>query len=251
MHGASRAARYLGRRPAVGRQAGDITALAGQASCAAGVAVAISASPCVLPCKETSLDQEAAMAPVGQLIENPLSGEQITIRRSAEDTGGSVLDWELVLAPGGRVPSSHAHPEQEECFTVLVGQMRFRVGGRRVIAGRGDTVRIPPGTVHHFANAGSGPARVAVQSRPALNMQELLETAAALAQDQHAAARAMPNPLSLALFMRDFEREVRAPYLPAALVRAVTHPVAWLARRRGLDARYRRLREPHAGRAGC
>ena len=190
------------------------------------------------------------MAPVGHLIENPLSGEQITIRRSAEETGGSVLDWELVLAPGGRVPSSHAHPEQEECFTVLAGQMRFRVGRRRVTAGPGDTVRIPPGTVHHFANAGSGPARVAVQSRPALNMQELLETAAALAQDQHAAARAVPNPLDLALFMRDFEREVRAPYLPAALVRAVTHPVAWLARRRGLDARYRRLRGPDAGRAG-
>ena len=54
----------------------------------------------------------------------------------------------------------------------------------------------------------------------------------------------MPSPLDLALFMRDFEREVRAPYLPAALVRAVTHPVAWLARRHGLDARYRRLRDP-------
>jgi hypothetical protein len=42
--------------------------------------------------------------------------------------------------------------------------------------------------------------------------------------------------------MRDFEREVRAPYLPAALVRAVIRVAAWLARRCGLDARYRRLR---------
>ena len=190
------------------------------------------------------------MAPGGQVIENPLSGEQITIRMTAAQTGGSVLEWELVLAPGGRVPSSHAHPEQEECFTVLAGQMRFRVGGRRVTAGPGDTVRIPPGTVHHFANSGSQPARVAVQTRPALSMQELLETAAALAQEQHAAARALPSPLDLALFMCDFEREVRAPYLPAGLVRAVTHPLAWLARRRGLDARYRRLREPDANPAG-
>jgi len=51
--------------------------------------------------------------------------------------------------------------------------------------------------------------------------------------------------------MHDFEREVRAPYLPAALVRAVTRPLARLARRRGLDARYRRLREPDANRAGA
>ena len=94
------------------------------------------------------------MVPGGHVIENPLSGEQITISATAARSGGSVLEWELVLAPGGRVPSSHAHPQQEECFTVLAGQMRFRVGGRRLIAGPGDTVRVPPGTVHHFANAG-------------------------------------------------------------------------------------------------
>jgi hypothetical protein len=79
-------------------------------------------------------------------------------------------------------------------------------------------------------------------------MVELLETAAAMAQAQHAAARRLPNPVDLALFMRDFEREVRAPYLPAALVRTMLRPVAWLARRCGLDARYRRLRgEPSPG----
>jgi quercetin dioxygenase-like cupin family protein len=189
------------------------------------------------------------MAPSGHVISNPLSGEQITIRRTAAQTGGSVLEWQLVLAPGGRVPSSHAHPEQEECFTVLAGQMRFRVAGRRLTAGPGDTVRVPPGSVHHFANAGSEPARVAVRTRPALNMQDLLETAAALAQDQHAASRRLPSLLQLALFMCDFEREVRAPYLPAALVRAVTRPLARLARRRGLDARYRRLRQPDASQA--
>ena len=186
-----------------------------------------------------SADQRAAGPPV---IVNPLSGEQITIRTIAADDRGGVLEWELLLAPGGRVPSSHAHPEQEECFTVLDGRMRFRVGGRRITAGPGDTVLVPPGTVHHFANAGPRPARVAVQTWPALSMLELLETAAAMAQAQHAAARRLPSPVDMALFMRDFEREVRAPYLPAALVRAVIRPAAWLARRCGLDARYRRLR---------
>jgi quercetin dioxygenase-like cupin family protein len=192
--------------------------------------------------EEKQPDQEAAMASRGHVIENPLSGEQITIVRTSADTGGSMLEWELVLAPGGRVPSSHAHPEQEEAFTVLAGRMKFRVGVRRIIANPGDTVRVPPGTVHHFANAGSRPARVSVRTRPALSMQELLETAAALAQDQHAAARRVPRPIDLALFMRDFEREVRAPYLPAMLVRAVLTPLARLARRRGLDSRYRHLR---------
>jgi quercetin dioxygenase-like cupin family protein len=181
------------------------------------------------------------MMPSGHVIENPISGEQITIRRTAEDSGGSVLEWELLLAPGGRVPSSHAHPAQEEAFTVLAGRIRFRVGFRRVIANPGDTVRIPPGTVHHFANAGRGPVRVSVQTSPALGMQDLLETAAALAQDQHAAGRRLPRLLDLALFMGDFEHEVRAPYVPAVLVRAVLTPLAWLAKRQGLDSRYRQL----------
>lgn len=180
--------------------------------------------------------------PQDAVIVNPLSGEQIVIRRTAAQTSGAVLDWELVLAPGGKVPSSHAHPEQEETFTVIEGRMRFRVGWRRVIATAGQSVRVPPGTVHHFANAGSMPARVSVESRPALRMAELLETAAAIAREQHAAGRALPRPVELALFMTDFEREVRAPVLPAGLVRLVLRGVARHARRRGRDARYQRLR---------
>jgi mannose-6-phosphate isomerase-like protein (cupin superfamily) len=178
------------------------------------------------------------------VIVNPLSGEQITILRTAAETAGTVLDWELLLAPGGRVPSSHAHPEQTETFTVIEGRMKFRVGWRRLIATSGQTVRVPPGTVHHFANAGSIPARVSVESRPALAMEELLETAAAMAQEQHAARRALPRPVDLALFMAEFEREVRAPFLPRGLVRAAMRRLARLARRRGLDERYRRLRRP-------
>jgi quercetin dioxygenase-like cupin family protein len=172
------------------------------------------------------------------IIVNPLSGEQIVIVRSAAETGGQVLDWELRLSPGGRVPSSHAHPEQQETFTVLEGTMRFRVGWRRLIAGPGQRVSVPPGAVHHFANAGQVTARVAVESRPALHMQELLETAAALAQDQYSAGRALPRPLDLALFMTEFEREVAAPYLPRRLVRLVMRGLARTARARGLDARY-------------
>ncbi len=55
-------------------------------------------------------------------------------------------------------------------------------------------------------------------------MAELLTVAAALARDQQAAGRARPRLLDLALFMGTFDREVRAPVLPRALVRAVMRP---------------------------
>ena len=176
-------------------------------------------------------------------ISNPLSGERIAI--SGAEADGSVLAWELSLAPGGRVPASHAHPRQEEQFTVLTGRVRFRVGWRKIVAGPGDTVRVTPGTVHHFANAGQVTARIAVRTTPALRMRALLETAASLAQVQHAAGRALPNPVEVALFMRDFEAEVAAPVAPR-LARLISRGLAALGERGSGAERYRRLRRPTA-----
>jgi quercetin dioxygenase-like cupin family protein len=177
------------------------------------------------------------------VIDNPVSGERIVIRRRADETGGALLAWDLFLARGGRVPGTHAHPEQEERFTMLGGVMRFRVRGRVTILKTGETLTVPAGTVHSFANAGRDPAHVAVETRPALEMQALLETAAAMAREQHAAGRLLPRLVDIVLFMRDFEREVRAPYLPAPLVRPVIRCLARLASARGWDKRYRRFRE--------
>jgi mannose-6-phosphate isomerase-like protein (cupin superfamily) len=173
-------------------------------------------------------------------IVNPLSGERITILETG--ASGDVLVWELLLAPGGRVPSSHAHPEQEERFTVIQGRMRFRVGWRRLLAEPGDTVVVAAGKSHHFANPGPVPARVEVRTSPALQMADLLETAAALAQEQHTAGRALPRLADMALFMRDFEAEVAAPIAPGA-VRHAARALAAMAERHGPGVRYRRLRE--------
>jgi mannose-6-phosphate isomerase-like protein (cupin superfamily) len=176
----------------------------------------------------------------GPQIVNPLSGELITILEAG--AAGDDLGWELLLAPGGRVPSSHAHPRQEERFTVTEGRVRFRVGWRRLVAEPGDTVVVPPGKPHHFANPGPVAARVEVRTSPALGMADLLETAAALAREQHAAGRRLPSLAGMALFMRDFEAEVAAPIAPRA-VRRAARVLAALTERRGPGRRYRRLRE--------
>ncbi len=181
---------------------------------------------------------EAVIDTERHVIVNPVSGERIVILSAAPEK----LVWELRLAPGGRVPSTHAHPEQQERFTVLDGRMRFRIAGRSMTLLAGGTATVPPGAVHSFANPGPRPARVLVETSPALDMVALLETAAAIARDQRAAARAYPRLFDLVLFMRDFEREVTAPYLPKALVRLVVGAFARLAGMVGAEARYRRLR---------
>jgi quercetin dioxygenase-like cupin family protein len=178
------------------------------------------------------------MAYKGQVIENPVSGEKITFLQTSRDTGGELLEIELELAPDGHVPGAHVHPEQEERFHVLEGTMKFRRGLRRITAGPGETVVVPAGTVHQFSNAGDETARVRVEVTPALDMEQLFETTVELALEGNTTRKGMPKPLHLALFVRRFEREVRAPFPPAAVVRALMAPLAALGRRRGHAERY-------------
>jgi len=178
------------------------------------------------------------MAFTGQTIDNPVSGEQITFLQTAADTAGELLEFELALSPDGHVPGAHVHPEQEERFHVLEGTMKFRMGLRRIVAEAGDTVVVPAGRVHRFANGGDSTARCRVEVVPALDMEQLLETTVELALEGNVTRKGMPKPLHLALFVRRFAREVRAPFPPAWVVRALMAPLAALASRRGHAERY-------------
>ena len=178
------------------------------------------------------------MAHTGQTIENPLSGERITFRKTAADTGGELLAIDLELRPDGHVPGMHVHPNQEERFEVIEGTMRFRKGLKRVTARAGDVVVVPPGVAHKFTNAGDETAKVRVEVRPALRMEDLFETAVALAEEGRTNRKGLPKPLDLALFVREFEQEVQGPFPPAWMQRLALAPVAWLARKRGRAARY-------------
>jgi quercetin dioxygenase-like cupin family protein len=177
------------------------------------------------------------MAFSGQVLDNPVSGERFIFRRTADDTAGELLTFDMVVDPHGRVPGGHVHPAQQERFEVLTGTMKFRKGLRTVVAGPGDTVVVPPGDFHKFANAGDEPALVRVTVEPALRMEQLFETVADLAEEGRTFRSGLPKPLDLALFMREFAAEVQAPVVPE-LVRIVMAPLAWLASRRCLDQRY-------------
>jgi hypothetical protein len=70
-------------------------------------------------------------------------------------------------------------------------------------------------------------------------MEKLFETTVALADEGRVMHSGMPKPLELALFVREYKREVRAPFPPPWVVPATTAPLAALARRLGRDERYR------------
>ncbi|HLW46842.1 MAG TPA: cupin domain-containing protein [bacterium] len=127
----------------------------------------------------------AARAPY---VVKPGHGERLALR----DRGAAAT----VLADGGRtaglfalvesVPEAgapglgaHLHRRSDEALYVLEGRVRAQLGGETTEADAGTFIYIPRGTVHAFAAAGPGPARVLVLFCPAGLERYLRDTAAA------------------------------------------------------------------------
>src|SRR5215217_4907162 len=126
--------------------------------------------------------QQLTMISPGQTLENPVTGERFTFTDTAASTRGELLAFDFALRPGGAVPIPHVHPIQSERFAVTRGRMRFRVGLRTVIAQPGDVIEVEPGVMHSFANAGDTEAKLRVEVRPALQMEEMFAEVVALAE---------------------------------------------------------------------
>jgi mannose-6-phosphate isomerase-like protein (cupin superfamily) len=177
----------------------------------------------------------------GQTLENPVTGERFTFTHTAATTDGELLDFDFALRPAGAVPIPHIHPVQTERFEIVSGQMRFRVGMRTVMAGPGDVVEVAPGVAHSFANAGDEEARLRVEVRPALAMEEMFAEVIAMAQAGRMTKRGLPrNPLDLAALARKYDQEAHAPLMTVGVQRMLLAPLLAPRRLRALAARHPR-----------
>jgi oxalate decarboxylase/phosphoglucose isomerase-like protein (cupin superfamily) len=86
------------------------------------------------------------------------------------------------VEPGGGVPT-HSHPSQEERFSVVDGQVFFRVGRDRFTAGPGAEVLVPPGTKHRFHNRSGYEASFRALLTPGTGAAAFFTETAALARE--------------------------------------------------------------------
>ena len=92
--------------------------------------------------------------------------------------------------------------------------------------------------MHSFANHGEQEARLRVEVRPALAMEEMFADVVEMAQAGRMTRRGLPrNILDLALLARAYDREAHAPLLGRRLQRLLLAPLAGLARLRPWRAR--------------
>jgi quercetin dioxygenase-like cupin family protein len=174
---------------------------------------------------------DTPMITPGQTLENPVTGERFTFTDTAASTGGELLAFDFALRPGGAVPIPHVHPIQTERFEVREGRMRFRIGLRTRIAGPGDVVEVAPGVAHSFANAGDEEARLRVEVRPALAMEEMFAEVVAMARAGRMTRRGLPrNVLDLARLARRYDQEAHAPLLSVGVQRMLLAPLVFAGR---------------------
>lgn len=174
----------------------------------------------------------------GEVYENPVTGERAIVQVGTAETDGARLVADLYLRPGARVPAPHYHPVIRERFTVVRGQLGYALGGRRDVAGPGQSFEVPPGEVHDWWNAGDTEAQVLVEIEPAARFEAAIRHVFFFAADGKTDDKGMPGLLQLSLFAQEFDDVIRFTKPPRFLQRTLFFPLAPIARWKGYRGSY-------------
>jgi len=178
------------------------------------------------------------MSKAGDVTENPVTGERAVVRIGTDETSGELLVVDLYVRPGGAVMGEHVHPAIEERFTVLRGQVGFRLSGQVAIAELGKKLIVPAGMAHDWWNEGPEEALVRVEIRPAARFEAMILNAFGLGQDGKVNRKGMPNLLQLAVFAREFDDVIRFTRPPRVVQRVLFGLLVPIARLLGYRGSY-------------
>jgi len=89
-----------------------------------------------------------------------IAGGEYRLLISGEETGGNYAVIEMNVPPGGG-PNPHAHPDMQEMFYVVEGEVEFRTDSGKTLTGKGGFINIPlGGGIHAFKNLSDQPAKL-------------------------------------------------------------------------------------------
>lgn len=118
------------------------------------------------------------MKTASEPVHDPVHGARHSFRPDGENM---IVDtW---LEPGGELPA-HLHPQQEEYWSVVEGEVEVLVGKtRRVLRPSDGEVPVMPGTKHALKNRGGATVHARCRVVPALHLEEFLTDSATAAQE--------------------------------------------------------------------
>jgi quercetin dioxygenase-like cupin family protein/uncharacterized protein YndB with AHSA1/START domain len=154
------------------------------------------------------------MTDPGNVLDLSPLGVRVEILRTAADTGGELLEADVVGRARGFLAQSHVHARQVERLEVMEGGLELRVGGRVHRLGPGEAMEVPAGTPHRQRAGGEGPGRVRIQVRPAGRTEEFLRRLAQMSAAGDFLRGGWPRPLAGAALVRDFADVGHATHPP-------------------------------------
>ena len=126
-----------------------------------------------------------------------MGGLEVRFLRSKDETAGSLDVFEMTVRPDGRMPVPHYHESWDETVYGLAGSTTWRIDGRDIAVGPGQTAFIPRGVVHGFRNdTGEAASCLCVLTPGVLGPAYFREMAAVLTGDD------APDPEKMGEIMR-------------------------------------------------
>ena len=178
---------------------------------------------------------------VGEVWENPVTGERATILERPWDNPAGRATAELTALVGARVVGEHRHSALVERFTVLEGELTVKRDEPTSILHQGEMAVIEPGIWHDWWNATNRNARVRVEITPGERFVHMIETFFGLAWLGHPDRKGMPYLLQLALSAREFSDVIVFRSPPLAVQHVIFGGLAPIARLRGYRPTYPQL----------
>ena len=156
-------------------------------------------------------------------------GVRVELLRTPEDTGGELLEFDVVGRARGLIAAGHVHSTQTERLEVLSGSMKLTIDGHEHLLTPGQAMEVPPGTPHRQQPGGKGDGRIRVQARPAGDALAFLERLEQMCSEGELNRFGFPKPLPGARLMRDFATTGHATTPPLPVQRAFARVVLGLA----------------------
>ena len=153
--------------------------------------------------------------------------ESIEVLSSDDET----LLLEATYLPG-KPPPKHFHPEQDEHFEVLEGEVLVDLAGEERSYSAGEEFDVPRGTVHTFWNPGSGPARVRWRTSPRGRTDQWFRAIDRIQEQGRVGKDGMPSPLAFGVLLTEYRDTFRLAG-PDRLLRPALALLSKIGRRRG------------------
>jgi uncharacterized protein YndB with AHSA1/START domain len=166
------------------------------------------------------------MANTGDVLDMGPLGCRVQLIRTAAQTDGELVEFDVLGRPRGFLVASHVHTGQVESYVVMAGSLQIVENGLEHLLGPGETMDVPAGTAHRQVPGDkSADGHVRVQVRPAGSTQAFLERVAAMCAAGEFNRFGFPKAVAGARLVADFGDEGHAAHPPLRVQKALSRLV--------------------------